>query len=404
MKSDSKSVLFRFFLIALIVLAVAVQVLSTLDSNAGFISFLLNYRSIAVAALLALVAGLQMQRMRVPRGTLWYGLFSIYCFVNLLSHGIVDYAVMVLVWFGYTFIVFPTLFSRVTTSQIVGMVEALLVLLGLFLVGLYYYALTNGINLDWGTAGVSARVRFTSGLANPSIYSRVTFTGALLAGLLYLWTDRKVYIIYGAIAVSLLMSTDVRADFLGVVLAGLMYMIESKRLVVGKYIIWVLGAVVLILGAIYLNVSYYDLDARSSFRLTVWSQVIHETYRSEPLLHFLLGTGHSVFSSGVHYDNTPLEIICRYGIIGFVLFGVALNRTFARLQLKSRHARTVRSARTWNWCKAGLYGLMATSFFGTIVPSIGNASSLLMLPIIMALAYSPMGFLEFSDENDSLAV
>lgn len=381
--------LFRIFLVGLVVVAVAVQVVSTLDYNTPWIQALLNHRSTIVAAILGVVGLLLLRRLTISPGTLWYAIFAFYCFINLMAHGLIEYGVMILVWFGFTFVVFPSVLADVSQTQIARLMQFLLFFLGLFLVGLYAYATLYEIDLQWTTTASTTRVRFTSGLANPSIYSRITLTCAFVAGLLYWWKGSRVYLILGGIAVALLISTDVRADILAVVVMLGMYFIESKRSVIGKYVVWTIGAAVLFFGFFYLGFSYSDIDQLSSSRLAVWSIVIDRTYAQSPVLNFFVGTGHSVFGEGMHYDNTILEILCRYGITGLVLLFLGLNRTFARLREKCRHATTKRGLQTANWCKAGLYGVMTTSFFGLIVPSIGNAASLLLVPILIALAHAP---------------
>lgn len=365
---------------------VFVQTYSTLSgSSLGLVRHLSSYRNVYLLGAIAMMAVLAIRDPRLNRAAAVLGIFSAYTLANLVARGELAYGVMFVLWFGYIALVFPSLRfqGKELEDLVIYGVVGLTVLLG----ALYYTSLTYNLSMEWDPY---ARARFTSGLANPSIYVRVASTTLWLALLAYILRRQLRYLAIAAVAVVLVRASDVRADLLGVVVGAVVFVTDYRRHWRTQLALFV---VVTAMGVwMFSGYSYDEINDWSSGRLEVWNEAIDASYDGS-MVTYLFGTGHSVVynpftEKTYHYDNLYLEVLLRYGLVGFFLFMYGIWQVLRQIHRRSRAASTAQERALYAWAKGALSALLVISSFATVIPSLGNSINVILLPLILRLASS----------------
>jgi len=359
----------------------------------------LAYYYIAVLILFLLTSRIMV--LKINKHHFLFIVFSIYCFLNLCRTKKLDisYAFMFLLWGIYIVIIFP-LFCRDKKEKIEMMIKSLVFYLVLFLILLATYSYYNNIPLYKmyaNTYGDLPRERFTSGLVNPAYYSKFVTVLIWISLLAYIFFRSKFYLLILVLAGIILLITDVRGQIYASIFGIMFYMLNIKKIgKIGKFL--VLISLLIILLVFFLNVmgaDYSGINAFSSGRLDAWNDVIKKTYKDNFTINFLLGSGDNVWDMelssqerAVHYDSLYLEILLKYGIVGFVLLICAFSDVLFSINNRIKYVEG-RKKRSLIWAKVVIFVILIDGLFDFLIPSLGNPINIVLLPLaINAISWS----------------
>ncbi len=240
------------------------------------------------------------------------------------------------------------------------------------------YAYNAGIELAWE----GERYRFTGGTENPGVLGKTVATIFWLSLLAYACQDKTLYLLITFFALMLLFYIDMRTDLYGALLGLFAYALFTQKVRYKFAIAWLI-ATITVVAILSMKWSRYEFDELLSGRISFWVSV---TEASDPFGSFtrlLFGTGSAVLFD--HYDNQWIEIVLRYGVIGFVLFGYFFAKLFFSFQERRSLARTKSTRNLHAWAMSATMTLGLMGFTAYIMPSLGNVYNLILFPTLMAI-------------------
>ena len=388
---------------AIFILSIVIfHTFSTLDFNNKLVA--LQFYNFAYYYMTMLILFLFITRIsviKINKHHFIFIVFSIYCFLNLCMRKNLDisYAFMFLLWALYIVIIFP-LFCRDKKETIELMTKSLVIYLVLFLLLLAAYSYYNNIPLyriDWNPISNSLRPRFTSGLVNPVYYSKLVSVLIWISLLAYILFRSKFYLLILMLAGIILLITDVRAQIYASIFGIVFYMLNIKKVRKIERILGLISLFIILLG-FFLNImsaDYSRIDAFTSGRIDAWSDAVRKTYKDNVTINFLLGSGTNVWGMELssqertaHYDNLYLEILLRYGIVGFVLLICAFCDILFSINNRIKYVEE-RKKRSLIWAKAVIFVILLNGVFDFVIPSLGNPINIVLLPLALnAISWS----------------
>lgn len=306
-------------------------------------------------------------------------IFVFYCCFLMIIHGAFIHAALYLMWLVYALIILPKLFSinfEIFQTYINALFYATLALLFL----LFLYTLFYEVNIFFEAGG--RRLRYTSGLSNPSIYAKLVSTSLWLSLLLFILSRRTIYLIYMAGGFVLLVLADMRTDLFGAIIGFTAFLVlNSKRKYTYISIIILFSVPVLIW--IMFNFSIYDLDVLLSGRIYLWLNLYYESGFGESIKVLLVGSG----NYSEHYDSQWLEVLLKFGLIGFSIFLYAFIYLIIKLSRARKKESNVFYKGVYTWGQALWIAFGAQGMTLYLFPSLGNTYNLILIPIIVAVSF-----------------
>jgi hypothetical protein len=306
-------------------------------------------------------------------------LFIFYCCFLMIMHGDFIHAVLYILWLIYALIILPKLFSlnfEIFQTYVNALFYVTLALLCL----LFLYTLYSDVNVYFEAGG--RRLRYTSGLSNPSIYAKLVATSFWLSLLLFILSRRTIYLIYMMVLFLLLFLADMRTDLYGVIIGVSAFLVlNSKRKF--TYISIIMLVAVSALVWIMLNFSIYDVDILLSGRIYLWLDLYNESGFGESVKVFLVGSG----DYSEHYDSQWFEVLLKLGFIGFSIILHAFIYLFVKLGRARKNETNVLYKGIFTWGQALWIAFGAQGVTLYIFPSLGNTYNLILIPIIVAASF-----------------
>ncbi|MCA9674627.1 MAG: hypothetical protein KC464_06290 [Myxococcales bacterium] len=332
----------------------------------------------------AVVVGLA-RSYRVNRAARWWGLFSLFAFVVLSAHEQFAYAMMFLLWFGFVAVAFSSI--SFDNDDFNTFMRAVVSMMALLVVYLYYVSVAHDVSVQWAD---TTRVRFTSGLKNPSVYARITATLFWMCLLGFCLSRHRWYLVLSIGAAFLLRASDVRADMVGLICGLVMFYTDWKGMRRARVAMISLIAVFSVLLISRALERYEVINDMLSGRPDVWGYVIDVSHHDASVATYLFGTGRSVLFAAVtskelHYDNTYLEVLLRYGVVGFFLFGAGVVTILRDLNRRVRRS-TGDERLVAAWAKGAFVHLLVVANAATVFPSLGSTVNVVLLPMILRVA------------------
>lgn len=361
------------------VFAIAVHALSEVRIQNAIVQHLAGNREIYVACAVLALGVFNHRRIRVYRWSIPLLIMTSYVGVILVAHGELLYGAMWILWWLYVTVLFPA--SRVLATPVTLLRYCQLVLAGLagLLLWIYFVAEASGVETEWS----GERVRFTGGLPNPTITSKIILTAYWLA--LLIWAQRRSarFLAVMGIALIALRATDVRADLVGTAVGTLLYFLSVKGMSALSW--WSTAGSILGSAGALLAVEFSVLNEYSSGRLRLWRALFYRSFSSESMSVYMFGTGRGIIGK-FHYDNLYLEVLLRYGLIGLACLIWALGAVLARTSAQARAASELKSRALAAWCYSVTFGICVSGLFGTVFPSLGNSLNIILLPLALAIS------------------
>ena len=362
------------------ILAVSVYIVSSigfflwtsLSSNLGFI----ETTRYAVAALFsASFIFFVPKRLMVGRLSPII-IFLYYCVVVLTANGQVEYLIMYLLWFLFVVIVAPALFS-INLSVFFEYVRSLYGLSIILVILTYVYSLVSGESVYFGG---EHRLRYTGGLSNPGIYSKLIVSIIWLGILLYVFTKRYRYFLFLPPLLFALYVTNLRTDIFGL-LFGVLALLSFNSQYPLRNTILLLGSGVLLVVLVSLNMSIYQLDVLTSGRIFLWLNLYNESGFDESWLTFLFGSG--VFTA--HFDNQWLKTLLMFGSVGFILYAYMIFYMIVSIGLARKRCYHLGLKGVYAWAQSTVFMFSVMGVTTFIFPSLGNAYNILIFPVLIAV-------------------
>jgi hypothetical protein len=228
--------------------------------------------------------------------------------------------------------------------------------------------------------GAEHRLRFSAGLGNPGIISKLSVTLFFMSLLVWLINRNYLYLFLCFLGFSVAYISGMRGDMYALILSIIFFILSSKP----KIYYWSLyfGFILFIACTIILfNIDTVIIDTITSQRLTkMWGPAFFETEFLKSFVDFLFGIG----NTGSYFDSNYIYFLVSYGLVGFffiLLFFYILYSAF-HLKLFSINIINQRFSR-WGLSVSVMFifsGLTQPNF-----PSFFNAYGLILMPVLIVV-------------------
>lgn len=301
-------------------------------------------------------------------------LFLYFPIIDLIYQEI-DRSIITFLWVIYGFLIMPWVlnikfFHKKLRFFALGSVFVLILIC---ILGFY-------LNYEEFYFGTNFRSRFTAGLANPGIISKLAVAVFFLCFLIWLLEKRFLFLFFAAVGLTVTALAGMRADMYSLILSIYVIVISSRP----KIFIW--GQILLSILAISIIITLFYiefvlLDAFLSSRITaMWIPAFSETNFLESFISIIIGIGYQ----GTYFDSNFLYHLISYGIIGLcilLLFHIIIYLQF-RLMLSSTNLQVRKIAR---WGLSVLIFIFSSGFVQPIFPTFFNGFGLLLVPVLIGL-------------------
>jgi len=232
------------------------------------------------------------------------------------------------------------------------------------------------------TFGAAHRLRYTSGLSNPGIYSKLIVTTLWLCLLLFIISKDKYYLLFIPGFFYLLIIVDLRTDLYGSIVgitALLLLNLRGRKLYIAVVTLCFMVLAVFVMS----NLSLYDLDILTSGRIHFWLGLYNASGFDSSVKVILFGTGEFIG----HYDNQWLKTLIMFGLTGFILYCFAFVYFYKRLYaaIKSETDIVLKGVFKWGLAIWIMFAVMGVTTY--IFPSLGNLYNIVLLPMVIAVSY-----------------
>jgi hypothetical protein len=302
-------------------------------------------------------------------------IFISYCCLILLLHGEFTHATLYVLWMLYAIVLLPKIislnfdvFENYITNMFYGTLALLLIL--------FIYAEYFDLNVYFGG---EHRLRFTSGLSNPAIYSALVVTSLWMSLLLFVLKGKKIHLLLIPFFFYLLIIADLRTDLYGTLLGLVAFLILKSRYS-SLYLLIAAFFIILALLWLFTNYSLHGIDVVTSGRLYKWSHLYDISGFADNIKVMFFGMGKFVG----HYDNQWLKTLVMFGLIGFVIHVFAVLYLFLKLYLAKKKVDDLVVRNVFAWGGAALIMISAMGFTMYVFPSLGNVYNLILLPVVFA--------------------
>ena len=301
-------------------------------------------------------------------------LFLYFPFLDLLKLDFTRSALF-FAWILYIFLIIPWALSGpnfiknlIFFTKGIALVFILILLIGL---------VTNYENLFFGA---EHRLRFSAGLGNPGIISKLSVTLFFMSLLVWLLRQSYFYLLLCVLSLSVVWFSGMRGDTYSLIAGMIFFIVSSKP----KIYYWFLyfGFILFVICAVILfNIDPLMIDTFTSQRLTkMWGPALFETEFLKSSVAFLFGVG----NTGSYFDSNYIYFLVTYGLLGFffILFYFYILYSAFHLKLSSKNIGNQRFSR---W---GLSVLVMFIFSGLTqpnFPSFFNAYGLILMPILIVV-------------------
>jgi len=301
-------------------------------------------------------------------------LFLYFPFLDLLKLDFTRSALF-FAWILYIFLIIPWALSGpnfiknlIFFTKGIALVFILILLIGL---------VTNYENLFFGA---EHRLRFSAGLGNPGIISKLSVTLFFMSLLVWLLRQSYFYLLLCVLSLSVVWFSGMRGDTYSLIAGMIFFIVSSKP----KIYYWFLyfGFILFVICAVILfNIDPLMIDTFTSQRLTkMWGPALFETEFLKSSVAFLFGVG----NTGSYFDSNYIYFLVTYGLLGFffILFYFYILYSAFHLKLFSKNIGNQRFSR---W---GLSVLVMFIFSGLTqpnFPSFFNAYGLILMPILIVV-------------------
>ncbi len=366
--------------VALAMVAVVAHTASTLEVDSALIAHLARFRDVYIAGSVLGIGVVNVRHFHLARWMIPFGALAGYVAMILMIHGELVYGAMWVLWFLYVGLFYPASGHLTDQRRFSRYVLWLIVAMAAMLVWVYLFSESKGLDLEWK----GDRARFTAGLSNPTLLSKLLSTVYWLCVLQFILTRRLWTIGVAAAVVAALLATDVRTDLVGVAAGTGLYLINTRRLGGAKW--WMVAAGVAVATLVILGSEYSQINRISTGRWNLWETLVERTYRSGSPVVYLFGTGNGIIEE-YHYDNLYLEVLLRYGFVGFVLLLGGLVALLTKLGRQAAAAPTRQARQLASWGSSVVIAISLSGLFLMIFPSLGNSLNVILLPLAVGVSY-----------------
>ena len=163
-------------------------------------------------------------------------------------------------------------------------------------------------------------MRFTAGLGNPGIISKLGVT-VFFMSLMMLMLERKVlFLIFCVLSLIIVWLAGMRGDTYALI-ASTIFFILSIRYKVYLFSFPLIFILIIISFLILTNLDLLVLDNLLSQRLTkMWAYGLFQTEFFNSILNIFFGIG----NIGTYFDSNYIYFLVSYGVIGFIILLIFL--------------------------------------------------------------------------------
>lgn len=304
-------------------------------------------------------------------------LFCLFLYFPLLDFLKLDFtrSALFFAWIFYSFLIIPwALSGPYFIKNLVFFTKGLaLVFILIILIGL----VTNYENLFFGA---EHRLRFTSGLGNPGIISKLSITLFFMSLLVWLFKPNFFYILLCVLGLSVVWLSGMRGDMYALIASIIFFIVSSRP----KLYYWSLyfGFLLFIACIVILfNIDTVIIDTFTSQRLTkMWSPAIFETEFLKSSLPFLFGIG----NTGSYFDSNYIYFLVSYGLLGFFLFLFYFFIMYCCFHLKL-FSKNISNEKFSRWGLSVSIMFILSGLTQPNFPSFFNAYGLILMPVLIVV-------------------
>jgi len=241
-------------------------------------------------------------------------LFCVFLYFPIIEiiHYDLARSIAFLIWTIYGFLIIPWLLNGqffLKNLRLFALGSSLVLIL-ICILGFY-------LNYDQLFFGSNFRIRFSAGLGNPGIISKLGITVFFLSFLIWLLENRFLYLLFSLIGLTVVISAGMRADTYALILSSFFFIICMKPRIyyLGLFILIIFTSSLILF--IFNFVEFNIVDSFLSSRLsTMWTPVFLQSEFLNSFTNMLFGIGYY----GTYFDNNFLYFLVSFGFLGLLIY------------------------------------------------------------------------------------